>query len=106
MPAQARISDIGDVPACAHGCPACPHPAKGPLLGGSPNVFVNKLPAMRVGDPGMHAPCCASLTWEPTAGSGTVFINDIKAVRKTDATKHCGGSGSIKTGSGDVFTGG
>lgn len=104
--AQARLTDIGDIPACAHGCPACPHPCKGPLVGGSPDVMCNGKPFARVGDPGIHAACCNANTWECKTGSGTVFANGIKAHRKGDSTKHCGGMGSMSTGSGDVFTGG
>jgi len=73
---------------------------------GSPNVFVNNLPAARVGDVGVHAACCGPNMWKATAGSGTVFINKKKAHRKGDKQQHCGGSGSMSTGSGDVFTGG
>ena len=106
MPDQSRVSDIGDIPACAHGCPACPHPCKGPAIAGSPNVNANSLPALRLGDPGVHAACCDGNNWKTNAGSGTVFINSKAAVRKGDATQHCGGSGTMKTGSGNVNTGG
>ncbi|MFT7580219.1 MAG: putative Zn-binding protein involved in type VI secretion [Myxococcota bacterium] len=105
MPEQARISDIGKIDADAHGCPACPHGCQGPFIAGSPDVFVNKLPATRLGDPGMHAACCGPNMWKSDAGSGTVFINTIKASRKGDKTAHCGGTGAIDTGSADVFTG-
>ncbi|MCB9732043.1 MAG: PAAR domain-containing protein [Deltaproteobacteria bacterium] len=106
MPEQGRVSDIGKISADAHGCPACPHGCNGPLVGGSPDVFVNTFPAMRLGDPGIHAACCGPNIWQTSAGSGTVFINKKKAVRKGDKTTHCGGTGAVDTGSGDVFTGG
>ncbi|TNF32393.1 MAG: hypothetical protein EP329_10415 [Deltaproteobacteria bacterium] len=106
MPPQSRVSDIGEVGADAHGCPACPHSCKGPCTAGSPDVFVNKLPAARKGDPGIHAACCGPNTWTATAGSSTVFINSKPAHRKDDAQAHCGGSGKMTTGSGDVITGG
>lgn len=106
MPPQSRVSDIGDVPADGHGCPACPHPCKGPCVAGSPDVFVNKLPAARKGDPGIHAACCGPNTWTAAAGSGTVFINGKPAHRKGDKQSHCGGNGSMTTGSADVITGG
>ncbi len=106
MPEQARVSDIGNVDACAHGCPACPHPCKGPVVSGSPDVFVNSLPAARLGDPGMHMACCGSNTYTCNSGSGSVFINGKKAHRKGDDTKHCGGNGSMTSGSADVITGG
>jgi uncharacterized Zn-binding protein involved in type VI secretion len=49
MPPQARVGDASMVPADAHGCPACPHPAVGPAISGSPNVLTNGLPSVRVG---------------------------------------------------------
>jgi uncharacterized Zn-binding protein involved in type VI secretion len=73
---------------------------------GSPDVFVNSLPAHRKTDFGMHAACCAMNLWTAKKGSGTVFINGKDAMRKGDPTTHCGGSGEIIAGSGDVFSGG
>jgi uncharacterized Zn-binding protein involved in type VI secretion len=98
--------DKSQVPACAHGCPACPHPAIGPAIIGSPDVITNNFPSLRVGDKGMHAVCCNSNTWEATAGSGTVFINSKAAHRLGDADKHCGGSGQLVEGSSNVVVGG
>ncbi len=106
-PPQARLTDLSQIPADAHGCPACPHPCIGPAIGGSPTVFVNSLPALRVApDPGVHAACCDGNFWQTKDGSSTVFINGKKAVRQGDATKHCGGTGKIVTASPNVFTGG
>lgn len=106
MPEQSRVSDTANVPADAHGCPACPHNCTGPTIAGSPDVFVNSLPAHRLGDPGIHAACCGPNTWNSSAGSGTVFINGKAAVRNGDATTHCGGSGNMTAGSPNVNTGG
>ncbi|MGM0575629.1 MAG: PAAR domain-containing protein [Myxococcota bacterium] len=106
MPAQARVGDIAKCDADSHGCPACPHPPAGPLVGGSPDVFVNGLPAGRKGDPGIHAACCGPNTWQANMGSATVLINGKAAYRKGDMSKHCGGVGSQKAGSADVITGG
>lgn len=106
MPPQGRLGDKSMVPADAHGCPACPHPAIGPAVGGSPDVFVNKRPALRVGDPGVHAACCGPNTWTAQQGSGTVFINGKAAHRLGDADKHCGGMGKLIEGSGNVIVGG
>ncbi len=106
MPAQSRLGDKSQVPADAHGCPACPHPAIGPAVAGSPNVNVNKRAALRVGDPGVHAACCGPNTWTAAKGSGTVFINKKAAHRLGDKDTHCGGSGQMVEGSGDVITGG
>jgi uncharacterized Zn-binding protein involved in type VI secretion len=101
------LGDKAQIPADAHGCPACPHPCIGPAITGSPNVYVNSRPALRVQpDAGIHAACCDGNCWQTKAGSGTVFINSKKAVRQGDATKHCGGTGKMVEGSGNVFTGG
>lgn len=106
MPPQARVSDIGKNPADAHGCPGCPHPAQGPAIMGSTDVMVNSLPALRKGDPGVHMACCAVNMWKAASGSSTVMINKIAAHRKDDQTSHCGGNGTMTTGSGNVNTGG
>jgi uncharacterized Zn-binding protein involved in type VI secretion len=106
MPEQGRLGDASKVGSDAHGCPSCPHPAVGPAINGSPDVFVNSMPALRVGDMGVHAACCGPNLWTANAGSGTVFINGKKAHRKGDADTHCGGSGQLIAGSGDVIVGG
>ena len=108
MPEQGRVSDIGEVDddGDSHGCPGCPHPAKGPGVVGSPNVMVNSLPALRKGDTGIHEGCCGSNEWEATEGSSSVFINGQPAHRVDDAQLFCGGEGWLITGSSNVFTGG
>ena len=68
--------------------------------------MVNGKPALRVGDPGVHAACCGPNTWTAQAGSGTVKINDKAAHRLGDADTHCGGNGKMIEGSSDVITGG
>ncbi len=104
--ANSRLGDKSQVPSDGHGCPACPHSCVGPAVGGSPNVFVNGKPALRVGDPGVHAACCGPNTWVARAGSSTVKINGLKAHRKDDADTHCGGNGKMIEGSPNVFSGG
>jgi uncharacterized Zn-binding protein involved in type VI secretion len=106
MPPQGRLGDKSNVPADAHGCPACPHPAIGPAIIGSPDVMVNKRPALRVGDNGIHAACCGPNTWTAAKGSGTVMINNKPAHRMGDQDTHCGGSGQLIEGSNNVMTGG
>jgi uncharacterized Zn-binding protein involved in type VI secretion len=105
MPAQGRLGDKGQVPADAHGCPACPHPAIGPAIQGSPNVNVNSRPALRVKDIGIHAACCGPNMWTAQQGSQTVFINGRAAHRMNDMQVHCGGTGRLVEGSGNVFVG-
>ncbi|HEY1556057.1 MAG TPA: PAAR domain-containing protein [Kofleriaceae bacterium] len=106
MPPQARLGDKSNIPADAHGCPACPHPAVGPAIQGSPDVMVNGRPAVRVGDQGVHAACCGPNMWKAAAGSGTVMINNKAAHRQGDQDSHCGGSGTMIEGSTNVITGG
>lgn len=105
MPPQARLGDKALVPADAHGCPACPHTATGPAIGGSPNVFVNGRPAIRVDDPGIHAACCGPNTWNTETGSRSVFVNGRAAHRLGDMVKHCGGMGQTIEGSPNVNVG-
>lgn len=104
--AAARVDDQARVLADAHGCPACPHPAAGPIVTGSPNVFVNGRRAARVEDTGTHTACCGPNTFEVVMGSATVYINGKPGHRKGDETKHCGGIGSTYQGSGSVQYGG
>lgn len=106
MPAQCRLGDKSQVPADAHGCPACPHPATGPAISGSPNVMVNSRPALRVTDNGVHVACCGPNTWVAAKGSSSVFINKLPAHRLNDTDTHCGGVGRMIEGSSDVMVGG
>jgi len=106
MPGAARVGDKSQCPADAHGCPGCPHSVIGPAVAGSTDVKINGRPAVRVGDPGIHAACCGPNTWTATKGSGTVFINGKPAHRQGDQDQHCGGVGQMVEGSTDVFIGG
>src|SRR3954467_2453925 len=105
MPGQGRLGERANVPLDAHGCPACPHPAIGPAIQGSPDVNVNKRPALRVDDPGVHAACCGPNTGTATQGSQTVFINGKSAHRMGDQNRHCGGMGTLIEGSPNVMVG-
>jgi uncharacterized Zn-binding protein involved in type VI secretion len=103
MPGAARLGDNAQVAADAHGCPACPHPGVGPIVAGSPDVFINKLPAGRVDDPGVHAACCGPNTFQIVKGSPSVYVNKKPLARLNDKTKHCGGDGPIIAASADVL---
>jgi len=106
MPPQARLGDLSEIQADAHGCVACPHHCIGPAISGSPDVMVNFRPAIRVTDPGVHAACCGPNMWKALTGSSVVMINGLKAHRKDDQDQHCGGIGKMIQGSEDVITGG
>ena len=105
MPPQARIGDKSFCPADAHGTPACPRTVIGPAIQGSPDVLVNFLPAVRVGDKGVHAACCGPNMWKAAAGSATVFVNHKPVHRMGDQDAHCGGTGELIQGSPDVIAG-
>lgn len=98
MPKAHRRADIGS----AHACHFPPTPA----IGGSPNVYVNGRPLMRVGDSYIpHG--CPACPQPPhprklAAGSATVFINGKPAGRIGDAID-CGGQ--AQTGSSNVYIG-
>ena len=107
MPPAGRVGDNAVAPVDANGCPACPHPAvTGPATVGSPDVLVNGMMALRVGDSGMHAACCGPNQWTAAAGSSSVFINNMPAHRLGDTTTHCGGVGNLILGSANVLIGG
>ena len=106
MPPQSRVGDDAVCPSDSHGEPCCSHGVRGPGIQGSPNILVNDMKPLRLGDPGVHSSCCGPNTWKVASGSSTVFFNGIKAARIGDTTAHCGGSGSLVVGSDNVITGG
>lgn len=106
MPGATRIGDRSNCPEDSHGCPACPHNVTGPAVSGSPDVFINETSALRVGDWGVHSPCCGPNTFRAVQGSPSVFINGRQAHRVGDRDDHCGGIGSMIEGSKDVIING
>ena len=80
--AAGRVSDKAQCNSDAHGCIACAHTVVGPAIQGSPDVIINSLPALRVGDPGLHAVCCGTNMWQAAKGAQTVVINGKAAYRK------------------------
>jgi uncharacterized Zn-binding protein involved in type VI secretion len=98
-----RLGDNSKISGDSHGCNACPHTCVGPFIGGSGNVFINSLPAIRKGDPGIHAVCCGPNMYKANQGSDNVFTNSKAQVRLDDETKHCGGSGKTIAGSANVL---
>ncbi|KPF44327.1 PAAR domain-containing protein [Rhizobium sp. AAP43] len=98
MPPAHRQGDIGS----GHACHFPPSPA----TGGSPDVYVNGRPLMRVGD-SFAAHACEVGHEGPhgralAAGSATAFVNGRPAGRIGDAID-CGGA--AETGSEDVVIG-
>jgi uncharacterized Zn-binding protein involved in type VI secretion len=97
MPAVCRLGDIGT----GHSCwPPRPNDQ------GSPNVFVNNLPAHRQGDHWVAHCCCKIPQTHDSvlaAGSSTVYVNGKQLGRIGDPIA-CGSS--VATGSPDVFAGG
>jgi uncharacterized Zn-binding protein involved in type VI secretion len=92
----ACVGGMSACEACAHGCPACPHPTSGPICTGSSLVHVGGKPAARVGDVGVTIlPCCGTNFFEITAGDDQVLINGRPAALLLSETKHCGGTGRI-----------
>lgn len=96
MPAQTRVGDNDT------GHDACPPRS---LAEGSPDVYINGIPAGRVGDAYVAHGCPVHPphTGVIASGSGTVFINGRAAGRIGDPVS-CGGD--VAEGSGNVFVGG
>jgi len=95
---MAAVTRQGDL-CTGHGC----FPAR-PSVAGSPDVFVNGIPAHRQGDAwAVHCcgiPCHGGAL---AAGSSTVYANGRQLGRIGDPVD-CGSS--VATGSADVFAGG
>jgi len=106
MPIICRLGDISETTTPdAHGCPACPHPCKGPAVTASGNVWVQGQQALRLGDTGVHSTCCGPNTWEVVEASAQVFVNGQRLVRVGDRTRHCGAMGKLITGASKVQDG-
>ena len=71
------------------------------LIQGSPNVFVENKPAVRIGDAVAGHGIARHAGPVMATGSGTVFVNNIAVCREGD-TADCGHPTS---GSGTVFAG-
>jgi uncharacterized Zn-binding protein involved in type VI secretion len=101
-----KAAKVGDDAFCSsdgHGKKCCSHAVQGPAVQGSPDVLINTMQALRIGDPGIHSACCGSNTWKAAEGASTVLINGLRAVRIGDKSSHCGGSGKLIEGSPNVF---
>ncbi len=83
----------------------CPHKTRrvahvgGPVVTGSPNVFISGIPAARVGD----QLACVGPPDSVSSGSSSVKINGKPVARAGDSTAH---GGKIVTGISSVLIGG
>jgi|GEM_PF-391390 len=101
-----RVGDEAKCPEDGHKCPSCKHVTVGPAIKGSPDVYINNQPTLRIGDRGMHTnKCCGANAWRAMTGSSTVTVNGLPVHRMGDETKHCGGLGRLIIGSPDVNVG-
>ncbi len=94
----ARQGDVAKCAADSHGGPADPLTVVGPIISGSPNVFIDGRPAARQGDAGIHAACSGENSYTISGGDPEVLINGRPAAKIGSETRHCGGVGSIIQG--------
>ena len=111
MPAAARMGDpvIGMTTGehSGHTTPHLPMEFRGMVNQGSPDVFINGIPAARQGDQTLERDnCCGFSYGSVKIGSGSVLINGRPAARQGDPLNAHNGEGSIAGGSGDVIIGG
>jgi uncharacterized Zn-binding protein involved in type VI secretion len=103
-----RVGDEATRPHDAVVCPKCKTIKAGPSTKGSPDVFINGAPALRVGDKGELAQggiCCGKNTWRAATGSSTVTLNGMPITRVGDEIENGGKIGRLITGSSDVDVG-
>ena len=92
----AHVGSMAFCPADVHIGPYGPMQVIGPILQGSPNVFINGLPASRVGDIGMHTICIGPNSFTVSSGDNEVLIDGKPAAMfESSQTQHCGGTGHI-----------
>lgn len=78
----------------------------GVIKSGSPNVFINRKPAARVGDPVTESSVCTNGTGYITNGSRTVFVNGKPKARLTETVdEHTDVDGKVTSSSNNVFVG-
>lgn len=111
MPGAARLNDaVAGTTAGEHSGHASPHPPmpfSGEIISGCcGDVLINGRPAATVGSITVERDdCCGSSLGSVAVGSSKVFIHGIPAARIGDALNAHNGTGSIISGSGDVFIG-
>lgn len=97
MPKDARVTDLwfGACEICS-----CPY---GPIITGSPDVYVNNLQSARKWDLTMCM--CNNHIGVIITGSPNVFVNNRPDARVTDVVG-CGNNGIIVTGSPNLYVNG
>ena len=99
MPPAARLTDMHECPMVTPGPTPIPH-VGGPITGpGCTTVFINQLPAAKVGD----MLVCVGPPDSIIGGSSSVMIGGLPAARVGDTTAH---GGTIVMGANNVFIGG
>ena len=93
MPSVTRLGDM----ASGHGCWP-----EHPSIEASPNVFVNGIPVVRVGDAYQPHTCETTHGGNLAAGSSSVFVNGMAIGRVGDPVS-CGST--VIEGSPNVFAG-
>ena len=113
MAEAARLNDsVQGITAGEHSGHIDPHHGPetftGNISGGcSADVFINGIAAATIGSVTTeYDSCCGRSNGSIGAGSGSVFINGKKAARNGDALNAHSGTGTVVSGSSDVFIGG
>lgn len=112
MPGAARLNDaVAGTTGGEHSGHVPPHPPmafSGEISSGCwGDVLINGRPAATVDSVTVERDgCCGSSLGAVAVGSSSVFIHGQPAARIGDALKPHSGSGTITSGSGDVFIGG
>ncbi len=89
-------------------CSRCAHPVQGPAVKGASNTFVDKMPALRIGDEGVHdkQTCCGPNKWKAVQNvqDRQVFIEGKAAFCVGDISLHDEkDQGKLMVGSSTVF---
>lgn len=100
MPGQARVTDMA-IGTGSHALPECPHVIRGFFIQGSPNVFTNALPTVRIGDM-LVLDCPHHTIGVAMTGSPNVFTNGIPNHRLGDLDNFYCGIGVTITASPNV----
>lgn len=107
MPEVSRVGDsiygITSGEHSGHLEPHSPLPITGNITSGSPDVYINSIPAATVGSSTIeYDGCCGSNTGVIAVGSSTVFVNGKPLARVGDALSPHNGTAIVNSGSANV----